>query len=97
MCICILFYFIVLYSIRISLNAQFTALFQGELTKNDDQSMVQELQKFRKKIMHFPVHQQVQATMRLAILQWKQRKAVKLLLDVHGHQILKNGVFNGDW
>jgi hypothetical protein len=47
--------------------------------------------------MHFPVHQQLQTIIQLAALQWKQRKAIELLLDVHGHQILKNGVFNGDW
>jgi len=74
----------------------FTALFQGELT-NDGQSIVQELKTLRKIIQHFPIHQQLQTTLQLGFLQWKQRKAVELLLDVHGHQILQNGVFNGDW
>lgn len=69
-----------------------TALFSGALPC----SAVEEMKSFLPKISHFPFHQQVLAVINLALFQRKQRKAVELLLDAHGHQILVNGKFNGD-
>ena len=47
-------------------------------------------------VSHFPIYSQLSTMLQLAFLQRKQSKTVNLLLDVHGHQILTNGIFNGD-
>jgi len=69
-----------------------TALFSGALPK----SPVEEMKRLWPKIRHFPVHQRALAVINLALFQRRQCKAVELLLDAHGHQILVNGKFNGD-
>jgi len=69
-----------------------TALFSGALPE----SPVEEMKSLLPKIRHFPFHQRAVAVINLALFQRRQRKAVELLLDAHGHQILVNGQFNGD-
>ena len=79
------------YSTRIFNNDNFyvTALFDGTLSKAKAASELRNIQRI---ISHFPVH----SKLKLASLQRKQKAIVNLLLDVHGHQILNNGLFNGD-
>ena len=55
-----------------------------------------ELKQVRSMVSHFPIYSQLSTMLQLAFLQRKQSKTVNLLLDVHGHQILTNGIFNGD-
>ena len=55
-----------------------------------------ELKQVRSMVKHFPIYSQLSTMLQLAFLQRKQSKTVNLLLDVHGHQILTNGIFNGD-
>jgi len=68
------------------------ALFNGTLELDP----VREMKTILSRISDYPLHQQMRTVLKLAILQRKQKKAIELLLDVHGHQILVDGKFNGD-
>lgn len=57
---------------------------------------IDELKRFKGMVKHLPIHLQVYSVIQLVLIKWKQQKTVDLLLDVHGHQILENGIFNGD-
>jgi aarF domain-containing kinase len=68
-------------------------LFEGTLANADTMT---ELKQVRSMVKHFPIYSQLSTMLQLAFLQRKQSKTVNLLLDVHGRQILTNGIFNGD-
>ncbi len=60
-----------------------------------DRSIQDELKLLQSCTAHHSLFSRLSIMWQLASLIWSQRRAVDLLLDVHGYQIFSNGKFNG--
>jgi hypothetical protein len=57
---------------------------------------MKDIKQVQSAVRHFPLHTKFRTFFKLVYVQWKQMKTIQLLLELHGHQILNNGIFNGD-